>query len=69
MYCQIICGADSWVDVEMFGKAKKDWFSRLLELPNGRTQPLMLALPLQRTGNHMVRGCVRSTWTCIRMEE
>lgn len=20
----VICGADSWVDVEMFGKAKKD---------------------------------------------
>ena len=33
--CAVICGADSWVDVEMFGKAKKDWFSRLLELPNG----------------------------------
>ena len=31
----VICGADSWVDVEMFGKAKKDWLSRLLELPNG----------------------------------
>ena len=29
--CAVICGADSWVDVEMFGKAKKDWFSRLLE--------------------------------------
>ncbi len=33
--CAVICGADSWVDVEMFGKAKKDWFGRLLELPNG----------------------------------
>ena len=33
--CAVICGADSWVDVEMFGKAKKDWLSRLLELPNG----------------------------------
>ena len=33
--CAVICGADSWVDVEMFGKSKKDWLSRLLELPNG----------------------------------
>ena len=33
--CAVICGVDSWVDVEMFGKAKKDWLSRLLELPNG----------------------------------
>ena len=33
--CAVICGADSWVDVEMFGKSKKTWPSRLLELPNG----------------------------------
>ena len=33
--CAVICGADSWVDVEMFGKSKKDWLSRLLELHNG----------------------------------
>jgi len=26
--CAIICGADSWVAVEEFGKAKEDWFSR-----------------------------------------
>ncbi len=33
--CAVICGADSWVDVEMFGKSKREWFERLLELPNG----------------------------------
>ena len=33
--CAVVCGADSWVDVEMFGKSKKDWLARLLELPNG----------------------------------
>ena len=33
--CAVICGADSWVDVEMFGKSKKKWFSRLLALPSG----------------------------------
>lgn len=33
--CAVICGADSWVDVEMFGKSKKDWLSRMLALPNG----------------------------------
>lgn len=31
----IIGGADSWVAVEAFGKAKEDWFRRFLELPNG----------------------------------
>jgi hypothetical protein len=30
-----ICGADSWEDVEDFGKAKEKWFRGFLELPNG----------------------------------
>jgi predicted transposase YbfD/YdcC len=33
--CAAICGADSWVDVEKFGKAKREWFERFLDLPNG----------------------------------
>jgi len=33
--CAAICGADSWVDVEKFGRAKQGWFARFLELPNG----------------------------------
>ena len=33
--CAILAGADSWVDVERFGRAKLDWFKKFLELPNG----------------------------------
>lgn len=33
--CAVICGADSWTDIEQFGKAKRDFFQRLLLLPNG----------------------------------
>lgn len=33
--CAAICGADTWEDVETFGKAKKEWFDEFLELPNG----------------------------------
>lgn len=33
--CGVICGADSWVDIEMYGKAKKEWLGTFLELPNG----------------------------------
>ena len=33
--CAIIGGADSWVEVERFGKAKKGWFESFLELKNG----------------------------------
>jgi predicted transposase YbfD/YdcC len=33
--CGVICGADNWVDIEMFGKKKKRWLRQFLELPNG----------------------------------
>jgi len=33
--CGVVCGADDWVAIEAFGKAKKDWFETFLELPNG----------------------------------
>lgn len=33
--CAVICGADEWVEIELFGKSKKDWLSGFLELPYG----------------------------------
>ena len=33
--CAVICGADSWVDVETFGNAKLPWLSTFLPLPRG----------------------------------
>src|SRR5207248_1054564 len=33
--CAVICGADTWVDVEEFGKSKRVWLETFLELPNG----------------------------------
>jgi len=33
--CAVICGADSWVEVEEFGKAKRAWLDTFLTLPNG----------------------------------
>jgi predicted transposase YbfD/YdcC len=33
--CAVICGADSWVDVELFGHAKVSWLRTFLALPNG----------------------------------
>lgn len=32
--CAVICGADGWVAVETFGKAKHSWLERYLALPN-----------------------------------
>jgi predicted transposase YbfD/YdcC len=33
--CGTLCGADSWVDIEMYGQAKQDWFGKFLDLPHG----------------------------------
>jgi predicted transposase YbfD/YdcC len=33
--CGVICGADSWVDLELFGRSKEEWLKRFLSLPNG----------------------------------
>jgi hypothetical protein len=31
----VICGAEGWVAMESFGKAKHQWLKKILELPNG----------------------------------
>jgi len=33
--CAVICGADGWVEVEDFGKAKQEWLKSFLALPHG----------------------------------
>ena len=33
--CGIICGADDWVEIEAFGKAKREWLSKHLDLRKG----------------------------------
>ena len=33
--CAVICNADGWTDIELFGKSKHKWFKNFLELPNG----------------------------------
>jgi len=31
----VICGAEGWTDMELYGKSKEAWLRRFLELPNG----------------------------------
>ena len=31
----VLCGAESWNDMQEYGEIKKDWLSSFLELPNG----------------------------------
>ncbi len=31
----VICGADTWVDIELFGQRKRPWLATFLDLPHG----------------------------------
>jgi len=33
--CAVICGAETWEDIELFGDCKHKFFKGFLELPNG----------------------------------
>src|SRR5947209_9846079 len=33
--CGFLAGCEGWVDVELFGKAKRKWLENFLQLPNG----------------------------------
>src|SRR3989304_2993538 len=33
--CAVICGADTWIEIQLFGQAKLDGLGPFLELPHG----------------------------------
>lgn len=33
--CAVLCGAESWVEIENYGIAKQAWLETFLELPHG----------------------------------
>ncbi len=33
--CSVICGADEWIEIVRFGRAKEQWFRTFLALPQG----------------------------------
>ncbi len=33
--CAVICGAEGWNEIELFGQCKQSWLESFLELPNG----------------------------------
>ncbi|RKZ35274.1 MAG: ISAs1 family transposase [Gammaproteobacteria bacterium] len=60
--CAIICGSDSWVAVETFGKAKEDWFRRFLELPNGIPSHDTFTDVFRKLASRQFEACFTS-WT------
>lgn len=55
--CAVICGADSWVEMEAYGRAKEEWLREFLALPNGIPTHDTFARVLARLDPEEVQGC------------
>lgn len=55
--CAVVGGADTWVDIERFGRCKEAWFRRFLELPHGIPSHDTFGDLFARLDPEAFRGC------------
>jgi predicted transposase YbfD/YdcC len=55
--CAVICGADTWVDIEEYGRAKDAWLKRFLPLPHGIPSHETFARVFARLAPEACRTC------------
>jgi predicted transposase YbfD/YdcC len=56
--CAVLCGADSWVEIEEYGKAKQDWLTKWLHLPHGIPSHDTFARVFARLEPESLGGCL-----------
>ena len=60
--CAAICGADSWVHIELFGRSQLAWFQSFLELPHGIPSHDTIGAVFARLDPAQLQNCFVS-WT------
>jgi hypothetical protein len=55
--CAVIWGADTWVDIEEYGRAKDEWLKRFLPLPHGIPAHETFARVFARLAPEAFRTC------------
>ena len=55
--CAVICGADGWADLELYGKCKYKWLKKFLELPNGIPSHDTFARVFSRLNPEQLQQC------------
>lgn len=55
--CAVICGAESWVDIEAYGEAKHDWLGKFLALPSGIPSDDTFARVFARLDSQQLQQC------------
>lgn len=63
--CAVICGAESWVDIELYGQSKQAWFSGFLKLPHGIPSHDTFARVFARLDPEQMQQCFLSWVTAI----
>lgn len=58
--CAVLCGADTWVEVETFGKARQAWLAGFLELPHGIASHDTFGRLFARLSSHQFQKCFAS---------
>jgi len=58
--CAVVCGAESWTDLEEYGKAKQAWLGTFLSLPNGIPSHDTFARVLARLEPQQMQECFLS---------
>ena len=56
----VICGADGWVGIETYGKAKHQWLKTFLLLPNGIPSHDTFSRVFARVDPEQLQGCFLS---------
>jgi predicted transposase YbfD/YdcC len=64
--CAVICGADNWVDVALFGRSKEAWFRQWLELPNGIPSHDTFGRVFAMLDGAAFAGCFRSWMAAVQ---
>lgn len=65
--CAVICGADSWVDIEAYGEAKQDWLRQFLLLPSGIPSHDTFARVFARLDPQQLQQCFLNWVSAISM--
>lgn len=63
--CAVVCGADTWEDIEIFGDAKYEWLKKFLELENGIPSHDTFSRVFARINPEQFQSCFINWIQCI----